>query len=167
VGLSPSSDGVFQGVDRYAFQFNLAALPAGATVTQATLRLRDAAGAPNIFAYGFVGNGAFSAASVTTGTQLFQTQAGNSGPVDYDVSAFVESLAADVYAGFSLRQTGLDTIPPQLEGMFDSTQNLYSPQLTITYTTLGSSVPEPSTLALLASGLLGLGLLGGRRRKAA
>jgi hypothetical protein len=55
VGLFPTAPNDPNVEDRYAFQFNLADAPAGATVTQATLRLRDSRGAATIFAYGFAG----------------------------------------------------------------------------------------------------------------
>jgi hypothetical protein len=147
---------------RYALQFDLAALPTNATITQATLRLRDVTGADDIFVYGFAGNGVFSAASVTTGSQLFQA-ASNASPDSYDVSTFVEALSTGVEAGFSIRQSPVsDSVTT---GFFETSQDQYVPQLTIAYTvpTPASTVPEPVSLSLFGVGMLGMGL--SRRRK--
>lgn len=140
---------------RYAMQFNLSSLPAGATITIAQLGLADNgpyAGQTFVIS-GFSGNGSFGNGTINSATDL-QTIDPTNGSFDfYNVTAFVQGLASGSEAGFALRGDGA----PSNVVEFGNTGGGEAPVLQLTY-----SVPEPGVMAL--GGLWLAGALLRRRR---
>lgn len=120
---------------RFALEFPLSVLPAGATITSASLALRtsrsDLAGQTAI--YGYAGDGTISAADVTvTGTPVLFTATTDSSRESHVVTGLLTAgVIQSGWAGFSLRQEPLGP-----DGTFwDCPNSFRYPILTIQYTT--------------------------------
>jgi hypothetical protein len=148
---------------RSALEFNINPnAHIGETIVSATLRLYEVLDSGDVGVYGYVGNGSLEvldlsqniASSIVIFTPLFLN--------NINVTAFVSGLFTNgyQYVGFQLRE------------LFDGSNEVFGssrisgggvPLLIIEYAP--APIPEPSTMLLLGSGLVGLIGYGRRRMK--
>ncbi len=154
--VGTEGQGVFEY--RYAMQFDLSSLPAGAAITDAELGLRnsDGDGIDSFILSDFAGNGNFTNSTITSVTDLMTITPADANFDLYDVTSFVQGLTSGQEAGFSLRETSSSEFVT-----FDGTETDFPPELEITY-----SVPEPNAELLIGLSIA-CGLLYRNRRKAA
>ena len=178
-GVDSGADGSFESFDgtfghvgydsgprggteyRYAFEFDLAGLPAGASIDSAALTLRT--GRPDFSGQtrlsGYLGNGAISLADMSAGGAVLTFTPVDSLTHAYDVSSFVQGAfgPGQSWIGFNLRQWPLRTTSVGF-----GTWN--APVLTVQYTV--AAVPEPQAYLLV---LTALGVMAGvtKRRRSA
>ena len=145
---------------RWAMEFNVSSLPAGAVVQSASLRLRSDLGtqAGQTLISGYLGDGTITFADMRGGTPVLTFT-----PVDaqghaYNVTGFVRGAlgSAASWIGFNLRQS---PVVSQFGGWDNPTESS-PPLLTIQYSM--SAVPEPQTCLML---LLGMGVMVGAARQ--
>jgi len=147
---------------RFALEFDISALPGGATVNSATLYLRVANGTigPTTLA-GYLGDGTITLADMTAGADVVSFTPADFSLHGYDVTAFIQGMyGSGDWAGFSARQNPLGTT----SAFWDGPQDSEYPRLSIDYTVRSSSIPEPASLALLGLGLAGLAAVRRRRK---
>jgi hypothetical protein len=131
---------------RFALEFPLAALPADATITSASLTLRtgsNSTGQTGI--YGYAGDGSMAEADATVGGTPVLFTATPAVSESHDVTSFLTPAAlASGWAGFSVRQDPLlaTGIPFTTWGDWGCTNATVYPFLTIEY-----SVPDPAPVA--------------------
>jgi hypothetical protein len=146
--LGCATGGPFLGADelRFAVEFPLSGLPANASITGATLSVRNSFGAfsHQTALYGYPGDGSITAADVQVGgTPILFTPA-TATREDHDVTTLMTAGMVSVgWAGFSFRQDPLGTAGPEF---WDCPNNAAYPILTIAY-----DLPNPPTP--VASGL--------------
>lgn len=140
---------------RTALEFPITTLPAGATITGATLTLSHAwgNGLDTIAIYGYAGDGTIDAADmVVTGPSV--TFPAGTTPIieDHDVTALLTpGVVAAGWAGFSLRAEPPNFVEPGSGHSFECPTNLHFPILTIEYETEDpdedlDGVPDPDDL---------------------
>jgi len=166
-GLNTTSTDLYVSVGdlieaRSALEFNISSVPSGFTIQSATLYLYASLSDANIGVYGYIGNGTIELGDFTD--ILPMTTAFDPGPVNViDVTGFVSGLfpSGTNFVGFQLKELN----PPDYNDFFSSEAGIESlrPRLEIVYAP--ASVPEPSTMLLLGSGLIGLVGYGRRRMK--
>ena len=136
---------------RVAMEFDISALPLGAVVNSATLKLMSMDPNAMIGVYGYAGDGVVAAAdlAVDNWVLFFDHHPGLN---EVDVTGFVQLLVSSSqnYAGFALREEATNHY-----ALFMSVESNSPPELLIEY------VPEPVTLGLLLLG--GLAMLRCRR----
>ena len=152
------------GERRWAVEFNLAPLPAGATITAASITLRTAtpAAVKQTQLNGYAGDGQITQADMIAGSEVLTFTPATFSNVNYDITTFVTGLysPAQTWIGFNLRQAPLETTGSGFGDSWNGPDNFPAPSLNVTYTP--AAVPEPAAALLLALGLGGL-LLAPRR----
>jgi hypothetical protein len=142
--------------ERVALEFALAALPAGATITAATLTLHLPVAplpVPNSAdLHGYAGDGVITASDMTVSNLLTGFVANAAGAVDIVLDpGFIQGLltADEDFAGFVVRNV---TNPSGVLTMYTSDSGFpqFSPTLEIDY----EVVPEPGSLLLVGTALL-------------
>lgn len=126
---------------RFAMEFPLDALPADATITAATLAIRNGTGpGPQTAIYGYPGDGAITAADVQVGGTPVLITPSTATRESYDISALVTADAvASGWLGLSVRE---EPLTGSTELWECDTTTAFPPLLTITY-----SVPDPDPTA--------------------
>jgi hypothetical protein len=135
---------------RCAFEFSLASIPSGATVTSANLWLRTTSSTPfNIYPVdlgGYTGNGTGSLADLTAGSKLltftavYNTGAASANP---DVTSFIAGLvnAHAGFAGFNLSSSGTND---QQDWQAPGTGAVVGEPLLIVNYTVAAPTPTPT-----------------------
>jgi hypothetical protein len=146
------SDVGFVQEHRCAYEFDISSLPAGATITAASLTLVTSLGNGNcnggaclIDVAGYVGNGTGELADLTAGSTLL-TLGATLGATNHDVTSFVTDryAAGDDWAGFRLARNA-GSVASDLNFWTDPEVN-DPPVLTVTYTLPAPPTPVASNL---------------------
>lgn len=140
---------------RTALEFDISAVPAGSTINTATLSMRVSwvEGTRNIALHGYAGDGVVQLDDFS-GNGLVDSTILNPGPqsVIFNVAGFINSLVTDgeMFVGFNLRED-----PANVWNFCVLPLDMDLSWLSIDFTS-PAAVPEPATILLLGSGLIGL-----------
>lgn len=166
-GPSNISDGLFE--------FDLSSLPSDAIITSAELLFRTAAvitntsGTAPVEFFGYTGDGIIeitdeSAAATSIASVDFPTTIGNNESVTAAISnlSSIESVLTDANSDdfFGVRSETINFVDFRVDSLESTDLDAAPATLRLTFET--STVPEPSSLAMI--GALGLGFLTRRRR---
>jgi hypothetical protein len=104
------SGGGFYAENRFAMEFPLAALPTNATVTSASLSIRNILPPAQASLFGYAGDGSIGVADIqVTGTPVVITNATTAREFHDVTSLLTASVISSGWAGFSAREEPLAT----------------------------------------------------------
>lgn len=148
---------------RAALEFDVSSILPGSTITSSTLFLYDVLTVlgGNIEIHGYSGNGVVTLGSDFAVNNLVASYlVSDPGSHFLDVTSFLQSLVngGNNYAGFMLRSSieGPSNVNGADIGSKEHGNEAFRPNLTVDYFGGPTTTPEPSTMLLFGSGLVGL-----------